>query len=396
MLCKNARSQEILINQTSHLPSGKARSPGRPFLARLLAVCCGAGCLLHWTDAATLNFELLTWNDTDATDVLPSAAGRKPSKPAPNSGDWLVFTSDDNALPANNNLAGALSHNLVDPPGLAGPYGFVLAPSLSGSLTLDLEPDNGSNWTTKVKALAYAGQANSQMSMNQFLVTPGSPATANSAFNVDGAGNSGHWHASMTANWSLEYDIDFYFATSADGNPDPGDIDATFNDKIQTGHLIPVSQLTAEGLSGVTFAGDFGFYSGDLKQYLITEIAPRLPGNATYLLLTQMGKTSPNYTEAGLPIGLASAIGNFTMAYSTQTLAPPPQIQSLHFENGQPVIQFTGTAAQAYQIQRSSDLNSWQTVPDPLLTYPTAGTVAWVDPAPVSAQQFYRVLALTP
>lgn len=393
MLCKNSKPQISRTTPTATQTPSKTRIAGITCFAKLLALCCGASCALSVVDAATLNFQLLTWNDAAATEALPSAVGLKPSA---GSGDWLLFTSDDNVLPAGNNQLGGLSHNLVDPPGVAGPNGFALAPSLSGSLTLELEPASGANWTATVKALAYNGQASAMMAMNQFLVGPDSPATDNDLFNVDGLGNSGSWQASASANWSIEYEIDFYFATNADGDPSPDDIDATFNDKKQTGHLIPVNRLTADGLSDVALTGATGFYSGDLKEYLLTQIAPRLPGNATYLLLTQMEKTHPDYAETGLPISTGGLVGNITFAYSTQTLAALPNILSLRFEESQPVIQFTGSAAQAYQIQRSSDLISWDTITTPTFTYPTSETVEWTDATPAPGQQFYRVIALTP
>lgn len=344
---------------------------------------------------ANLDFQLLTWNDTNATTELPSAVGRKPSATMPTAGDWLVFTADDALLAAGNNPAGAVSHNLVDITGAGGP-GYNLAPSLSGTLSLQLDSVSGSNWSAAVTALAYTGQANAVQAMNQFLVTPGSPATTNSAFNVDGAGNSGQWTASAANNWAIQYSLDFYLAASADGDPSPTDIDATFNDKLQTGFLIPVSQLTTNGLAAVNLDDPLGFHSGDFEQYLREQIAPRLPTNATYLLITQIGKSKPGYAELGLPITTNSLLGNTTIAYTTQTLAAAPQIISLHFTNGQPVIRFTGNAGQTYEILRSENLVDWQTLTQPALTYPEAGVVEWTDATPANERQFYRVRVLTP
>jgi hypothetical protein len=50
---------------------------------------------------------------------------------------------------------------------------------------------------------------------------------------------------------------------------------------------------------------------------------PRLPGDATYLLVTQMGKSHPGYAEPGLPITTLSLLGN-TMAYTTRPWAVCP------------------------------------------------------------------------
>lgn len=280
--------------------------------AALLLTALGSTSLVS---AATLDFQLLTWTSADATTELPSAEGLKPSAPT-SAGDWLVFTGDDQVLPAiGYNDAGALSHNLADLAGTDGAQ-YNMAPSLTGSLTLQLNQTDPGHWQVSVTDLAYAGQAMGTITMNQFLIKAGDPATLNDAFNVDGLGNSGTWDESAAGNWAIQYDLDFYFDVSLF----PADsINATFNDKPQAGHLIPVEYLTVDGLAGLT-AGIDGYYTGDLWQYILDEIAPRLPDDATYLLLTQMDKTHPDYAGPGVPITTAATIGNFTIAYSTQSL----------------------------------------------------------------------------
>ncbi len=368
----------------------------RTFTPVLAGFCMAALLSIQPAHGATLNFQLLTWTDANATTELPSAVGRKPSATMPAAGDWLVFTADDALLAAGNNPAGAVSHNLVDITGAGGP-GYNLAPSLSGTLSLQLESVSGSNWSATVSALAYSGQANAVQTMNQFLVTPGSPATTNSAFNVDGAGNSGQWTASAAGNWAIQYTLDFYLATSADGDPSPTDIDATFNDTTQAGFLIPVSQLTTNGLAAVNLDDPLGFHAGDFEQYLLEQVKARLPTNATYLLVAQMGKSHSGYAELGLPITTNSLLGNTTIAYSTQTLAAAaPQILSLRFANGLPVLRFTGSAGLAYEILRCENLADWQAITQPTLTYPEAGVVEWTDANPATDRRFYRVRVLTP
>ena len=176
--------------------------------------------------AATLNFRLLTWNDTNASPELPSAVGRKPSAPMPIAGDWLTFTAADALLAAGKNPAGALSHNFVDLASLGG-AGYNMAPSLPGALTLALAPADGPTWAITVQSLEYAGKAKALQAMNQFLVAPGSPATTLPRPNVDGQGNAGRWNAGPSNGWAVQYQLDFFFATSADGDPTPADIDAT-------------------------------------------------------------------------------------------------------------------------------------------------------------------------
>ena len=232
--------------------------------------------------------------------------------------------------------------------------------------------------------------------MNEFLVTPGSPAATNAAFNVDGAGNSGQWTASVSSQWAISFALDFYLATSADGDPSATDIDATFNDKSQTGFLIPVNQLTTNGLASVNLDDPLGFHTNNFETYLLEQIKPRLPANATYLLITQMGKTQPGYVELGLPITLNTLVGNTTIAYTTQTLAAAPQLLSLQIVNRQPLLRFTGNAGQAFAIQRSANLTDWETITNPILAHPEAGIVEWTDSQGTSDQQFYRVLAVTP
>ncbi|MCB1127246.1 MAG: hypothetical protein KDM81_12165, partial [Verrucomicrobiae bacterium] len=261
---------------------------------------------------------------------------------------------------------------------------------------LRLEPVAESEWAIAVTGLAYTGQANALQAMNQFLVTPGSPAATHSPFNVDGQGNTGQWRATAADNWAIQYVLDFYFASSADGDPSPTDTDATFNDKLQSGFLIPVSQLTTVGLGAVGLDDPLDFHSGDFKQYLLEAIVPRLPPDATYLLVTQMAKIHPDYAEPGLPITINALVGNTTIAFTTHTLAAPPEFLSLRVADGRPVLRFTGGAAQAYEILRSADLRVWETLTQPTLTYPETGVVEWTDAGAHADHAFYRVRTITP
>jgi len=118
---------------TRNLVQNIRRIPSLPLVA-----CAIVALFAQTGGGATLDFQLLTWNDSIATPELPSAVGRKPSAAMPTPGDGWVFTADDSLLAAANNPAGAVSHNLVDITGAGGP-GFNLAPSLSGLLTLNPE-----------------------------------------------------------------------------------------------------------------------------------------------------------------------------------------------------------------------------------------------------------------
>jgi hypothetical protein len=234
-----------------------------------------------------------------------------------------VFTGDDQSPAASYNPQGALSHNLVELSGSASGSTFNMAPSLAGTLSLRLDPDGPGLWNIDVAAQAYSGQAMPGISMNQFLVAAGSPAAQEPTYKVDGAGNSGTWNADASSNWAIQYSLDFYLAANIDGDPSSDDVDAAFNNTSQKGYLLPVSQLTAAGLAGLSLDNANGFYAGDLQSYLLDQIAPRLPDDATYLLLTQMDKVHPDYAESGLPITTASLLGNLTIAYTTDVVPEP-------------------------------------------------------------------------
>jgi len=294
---------------------------GRNFVMRfrLILILAVATC--------ALSASMVTASPIEATFTLlthPDFAGYKPSAPLPTTGDWLIGTSDDEVLPAANNPSGALSHNLADLAG-AGGAGFNMAPSLTGTLTMHFTPAGGTNWNVTVTDLAYTGQASPVMFMNQFLVTPGSPATQNATFHVDGEGNQGAWQGSGIHNWTISYDLDFYFDTNASSDP----INATFNDKAQVGFLIPVSELTPAGLSALILNDPAGFFSGDFHDYLLDVVKPALPSDAEFLLFTQMLKVNPDYAEPGLPITTSGLIGNTTIAYTTTVIPEPGSLTLL-------------------------------------------------------------------
>jgi hypothetical protein len=310
-------------------------------------------------------------------------------------GDWLAPTADDALLAPGDNPGGALSHNFVDITGAGGP-GFNLAPSLTGALTLEMTPSADGSWTVKVVALTYAGQANVAQAMNQFLVTPEHPAASEPSFRVDGLGNSGRWNPGARGKWAIEYLLDFHLATNADGDPSPGDIDATFDDQEQTGFLIPRSQLTMEGLANIDLDDPLRFHAGDFREYLLREIAPRLPNSATYLLITQMRKGNPAHAEMGLPITTNSLLGNTTIAYSTSTLVAAPRIRSIKRDENKITLRFDGLPGVDYQIQWSADFETWEVVDQPQFSFPEPEFVDWVDSNPGEGRRFYRVAVPQP
>ena len=276
--------------------------------------------------AETVAFQLLTWNDSNDTSVYCSAVGLKPSVNDSRSNDWLLFTDDDHEFEALYNPIGAISHNFADISGSVG-SGFNNFPSLTGNLHMVFTSTGPETWDVTISNLFYYGKAQPapQATMNQFLVTPGSFATTNPAYNVDGLGNCGTWCDTPASNWAISYQIDFFFDAAMDSYPPKGDdVDSAYNDKMQTGYLIPVDQLTTAGLVAVALDDPAGFYTNDFEQYLLDEIVPRLPEDAVYLLFTQMLKTHPNYTDPAYAITTNSFIGNTTLAYTTQEIIPEP------------------------------------------------------------------------
>ena len=268
-----------------------------------------------------VTFTLLTWDDDQATPELPSAVEVKPANPGV-ANDRLMFTDDDGFY---DNPVGGLSHNFVDINGLGGSP-FNVSASLTGSLTMVFSPtDLGSTSDVNLTALHYVGRPSAgPMEMNQFLVTEDDWVATNPTYNTDGVGNCGTWHSYAANNWSIEYTADFFFDAGADGNPPAGDdVDSAYNNKTCTGYLIPVGELTSIGMMDVALDDPAGFYEGDFEQYLLDEIVPRLPAEATYLLITQMSPTHPDYAELGMPITTNSLVGNTTFAYATQGIPEP-------------------------------------------------------------------------
>jgi len=275
----------------------------------VLTVCIAAAAPTL-ADPVDVHFNLLT---------SPDAVGLK-AGPSGQSNDWLMLTDDD---AAGTNDAGALSANFADPSGFipADQSPWAMAPSLSGSLTLRFHLTSGADWSVTPVDQNYAGQATSAIAMNQFDIQPGSDAVT--ASGVNGLVDPGTWRADAAENWALDYAMDFYFATNVDGNPAPEDVDAAFDNTSQTGYLLPVGQLTSKAMAAVDLTTPAGFFTGDFEQYLLDEIAPRLPAEATYLLITQMDKTSPLYADQGLPITTGTRVGNTTLAYTTQVIPEP-------------------------------------------------------------------------
>lgn len=274
----------------------------------LTAIVCAAAAFSLTTGKAraqmvTANFQLLTHSSAAGVGASPN---------------WLVFGGTNQ--PAAYNPDGAFSFNYVDPAGALGPLGFGMAPALTGNLGLQFQSVGTNLWDVSLSSLSFAGKAGPSLAMNQFLNgTNGTPGT---------------WDLSGAAGWVIQYNSNFYLATNADGDPNPADKDAIFTQVKQTGYLLPVSALKA-GMDELAFSPDgMTDTNFSLKSYLLQEIQPKLPTNATYLLLTWMDKTHPTWTDSGLPITTNSAVGNMTIAYSMETIPEPSSMALLALSTG--------------------------------------------------------------
>lgn len=248
-----------------------------------------------FAQSVSADFQLLT--STNAQGIGPST-------------NWLVLGTDPGV--AGFNPSGTYSYNFADPTGSAGPLGFGMAPALTGGLTLQFAPGGLDLWSVSVTQLSYAGQAGPLLAMNQFLEPSG--------------GMDGTWNSSEAANWAIQYDLDFYFATNVDGDPSPDDKDVVFAGVAQTGYLIPYSALIP-GMADLPFTPDgVSITNTNFSSYLLTQIQPQLPTNTTYLLVTWMNKSHPASVDpglAGMGISTNSEFGNMTIAYTTSAVPEP-------------------------------------------------------------------------
>ena len=99
----------------------------------------------------------------------------------------------------------------------------------------------------------------------------------------------------------------------------------TFNDYTWTGFLIPVAYLTPAGMAGVALDDPLGYFGGtsaDFESWLLSEVAPRLPGDARYLLFAQ-GEAKPVWNNPAMG-GWDPAEGILTETIITYTTVPEP------------------------------------------------------------------------
>jgi len=239
------------------------------------------------------------------------------------SGDHLVRTSDD-ITGSTFNPQGAFTFNFMNPIGIWEPDyppGYAEGiHSMTGTFTLDMNLWTGGS--ASISSLAFDGYVAPGKYSAQRLVRPGDTA-ANGAYGlVDGQPNSGSYAASADANWGFELLFDWFFDTPYAGS---GTIDMTFDNYRWNGFIIPVSQLTPAGMDLVTLDDPLGFFGGtsaDFESWLLNEVQPRLPADATWLLFAQ-GTANPAWTNPGMGMTTDGLVDQTVLAYTT---IPEPAI----------------------------------------------------------------------
>ncbi len=162
--------------------------------------------------------------------------------------------------------------------------------TLTGSLVLDVDLAAGGPMTVAdltFDARVPKGASAGEKVSHDYLVQPGDPATGGGYGDIDGSPNAGTYAASAAGGWALSATFDWYSDLPPDG---PDTIDITFDDFVWDGFVIPVTELTQAGMDALTLDDPLGYFGGtsaDFEAWLLTDIAPRLPADAAYLLFAQ-------------------------------------------------------------------------------------------------------------
>ena len=280
-----------------------------PMLKLLVVLLLTAG-LSAQAMAASVEFHLLT--STDNVQLLPQPKGQVGV-----SGDHLLRTGDD-IIGGTFNPDGCFSFNFMNPVGILEPDyppGYAEGiHSITGSVTLEVDLQAGGAVT--IGSLAFDGYvAPGKPIAQQRLVQVGDPATDGNHGPVDGSPNSGSYSASVASNWAFDASVDWYYDTPFAGS---GGVDMTFNDYQWNGFIIPVSELTAAGLASATLDDPLGYFGGasdDFESWLLNEVTPRLPQEATYMLFAQ-GEAHPDWTNPKMGMTTDGMVGETVVGYA--------------------------------------------------------------------------------
>jgi len=240
------------------------------------------------------------------------------------SGDHLLRTADDITDPTFN-PGGCFSFNFMNPAGVAEPDyppGYTEGiHSLTGSIELALNLVSGGAVT--VNSMVFDGHVSpGKPTAKQRLVKPDDPAAGAGYGPIDGLPNNGAYAASPNANWAFSITVDWYYDTPYAG---AGTIDMTFDNYTIAGFIIPVRALNQAGLNRVALSDPLGYFGGtsaDFEAWLLAEVAPRLPSEATYLLFAQ-AEHHPTWTNPDMGMTAEGIAASTIIAYAT--VAPFPE-----------------------------------------------------------------------
>ncbi|MFH1613469.1 MAG: hypothetical protein ABIG61_00085 [Planctomycetota bacterium] len=259
--------------------------------------------------AASVEFELL--KHTDNNQWLPQPKGLEGV-----SGDHLLQTDDD-IWGSVYNSGGCFSFNFMNPVGIKDPCyppGYTEGiHSMTGSMTLNINCN-----TIEIISLAFEGDILSWATAYQWLVQPSDPATS---YNTDGIPNGGTYAASADANWAFDISFDWYYDTPYGG---PGTIDMTFDNYNWTGFIIPLSKLSPAGMTETILDDPLGYLGGtseNFESWLLDEVVPRLPQDATCLLFAQ-GEAHPVWSQCPGMKANDGIVGETIIGYTVAEFSP--------------------------------------------------------------------------
>jgi hypothetical protein len=235
--------------------------------------------------AASVEFELLT--HADYIGLLPQQQQ--------SGGDYLPRTGDD-VSGATLNPNGCFSFNFMNPDGITEPASYAKSVhSMTGSLILDIDLQAGG--TVDIVSLAFDGYIDPSKSSAQWL---------------DDGSNNGTYVASAASNWTFEANFNWCYDTPFAGT---GTTDVKFENYPWTGFIIPVSELTTDGMAATVLDDPLGYFGGNFESWLLNKVAPQLPEQATHLLFTQ-GQANPSWTNPQMGMTTDSIVGETIIGYA--------------------------------------------------------------------------------
>jgi len=236
------------------------------------------------------------------------------------SGDHLIETGDD-IWGSTYNPDGCFSFNFMNPVGIQGsdyPPGYAEGiHSMTGTVTFNIDGN-----TVEITSLIFEGYvAEGKTIAHQRLVEPNDPAADGDHGPVDGIPNDGIYTPSADANWAFEADFDWYYDTPFVGSDG---IDMTFDNYTWRGFIIPVNKLTSDGMVATTLNDPLGYFDGtseDFEFWLLTEVAPKLSPEATFLLFVQ-GEAHPDWINPMMGMTTDGIVGETIIGYSNTKFSP--------------------------------------------------------------------------